>query len=157
MIVPRLFSQSSHRDLSNIKPQLINNDNDLFVSTPISTPLGAVNKTLKLSLKQPLITIEYQFNFDTAFFGSMKVGNITALPEAFDPDSLYFSACNGGNKQERFHLNADLTFSCATLFCNPLFYKSPMFDHLGKSGTGRRQLSKNIGQILSKRRGLEWQ
>lgn len=96
-------------DLSYIKPQLTHCKDYLFVSAPIITPLGKINKTLQISLNKALIEIKYQFAFDTSFFGSMKVGNITLLPESFDPSSLYFSSCNGGYDQEFFYLNGSST------------------------------------------------
>lgn len=68
------------------------------------TPLGEVSKELFISPYVDELKIVYHFNWPSTPIGSLRVGNITLNPEAFDRSSLFVETYNGGYSPDSFTL-----------------------------------------------------
>lgn len=79
-------------------------DGDWLISAKIPTPLGPVFKTIEISGRAPVLTLAYYFDWKRLPMGSLRLGNITLHPGAFDRASLYYAASNGGSAPETFPL-----------------------------------------------------
>ena len=72
------------------------------VTATFSTPIGPITKQVGINLNTTTVSIDYQFDWPLTPVGSLRLGNITINPEAFDAASLFFRTHNGGNKPETF-------------------------------------------------------
>lgn len=86
------------------------------VHASIPTPLGPIQKTVNIYKTSPMIDIRYQFPTEMFIPGSLRLGHITLMPEAFDMDALSFQTHNGGFDLEHHALknhsvNHGATFS----------------------------------------------
>ncbi len=69
----------------------------VHITADIETTLGMIQKTIEFELNSHRITVSYQgISFPLAN-GTFRCGHITLNPQAFDPESLYFQAKNGGH------------------------------------------------------------
>ena len=78
---------------------------DVFVHGRIETAKGAIEKTLRFAANEP--RIDFDLNFDWADWGkgSLRLGHITLLGDAFDTARLALTTQNGGHAVERFDLD----------------------------------------------------
>ncbi len=74
------------------------------VSGEITTSLGAVRKTIRVDDTRARLSCSYEFDWPQVPPGSLRVGHVTLLPEAFDRATLYYATHNGGRELERFPL-----------------------------------------------------
>jgi hypothetical protein len=72
------------------------------VTATFRTALGMLTKQISISPAQETVCIEYQFDWPTIPLGSLRLGNITINPEAFDAETLFFRTHNGGFAPETF-------------------------------------------------------
>jgi hypothetical protein len=79
-------------------------DGSVTLKGRIQTPLGPILKTMTFHGDTPRIDFAIEFQWESWGRGSLRLGHITLLPGAFDPDSLYFATTNGGFAAERFSL-----------------------------------------------------
>ncbi|MEI9990248.1 MAG: hypothetical protein WDM86_09435 [Rhizomicrobium sp.] len=77
---------------------------DVVVSGRIETPKGAIEKTLRFSASEPRIDFELTFHWPDWGKGSLRLGHVTLLDEAFDLSRLFLTTHNGGRAAERFDL-----------------------------------------------------
>lgn len=70
----------------------------------VATPSGPIVKTLTLHSDKPQIDYDILFDWDTWERGSLRLGNFTLMPDAFDIDDLSFRSHNGGTEAEEFPL-----------------------------------------------------
>jgi hypothetical protein len=70
----------------------------------IATPLGAIDKRLCFHSDAPRLDFDLTFHWDQWPRGSLRLGHITLLPDAFDAKHLMLTTHNGGLKAERFAL-----------------------------------------------------
>jgi hypothetical protein len=78
---------------------------DTIVSTCIETPKGPVEKTIRFCAGEPRVEFELVFHWSDWGKGSLRLGHITLLPDAFDWASLCLTTHNGGKESETFSLN----------------------------------------------------
>ncbi len=71
----------------------------------IPTPLGPIEKTLRFRANQPRVEFDIAFEWAEWGKGSLRVGHITLLPDAFDWRELALTTHNGGFSPERFALH----------------------------------------------------
>lgn len=83
-------------------------DGTVTVHGEIPTALGPVIKIMTFHAGQPRIDFQIEFRWDAFGRGALRLGHITLLPGAFDPESLSFSTTNGGGP-ERFALAGQTT------------------------------------------------
>ncbi|HEX3811050.1 MAG TPA: hypothetical protein VHW02_15250 [Rhizomicrobium sp.] len=81
---------------------------DRIVATTIATPRGPIEKTLRFCASQARVDFELAFHWDDWGRGSLRLGHITLLPDAFDWQKLTLTTHNGGKTPESFSL-ADAT------------------------------------------------
>jgi Glycosyl hydrolase family 57 len=78
---------------------------DTLVSARIDTPKGPIEKTLRFSHQEPRVDFDLAFHWDDWGKGSLRLGHITLLPDAFDWTKLSLTTHNGGKDPETFALN----------------------------------------------------
>ncbi len=77
---------------------------DVIVSGRIETPKGAIEKTLRFRGREPRIDFDLAFHWADWGKGSLRLGHVTFLDEAFDLSRLFLTTHNGGRAAERFDL-----------------------------------------------------
>ncbi len=80
-------------------------DADITVAARIDTPKGIIEKAIRIRGCEPCIDIELAFHWADWGKGSLRVGHITLLPEAFDWSRLSLTTHNGGKECETFLLD----------------------------------------------------
>ena len=61
-------------------------------------------KLIEIARDEPKVSVHYILPPMNGAAGTLRLGNITLLPEAIDDKSLYFETHNGGETPERFAL-----------------------------------------------------
>lgn len=74
------------------------------VSTTIATPLGPVDKALRIAPGAARVETEVTFHWPNWGKGSLRLAHVTLLPGAFDFAALSYAAHNGGWSPERLPL-----------------------------------------------------
>ncbi len=95
-------------DLSPGTLQLPDNLEDYPIRIPVqvgvTTDIGNLWKTMYIYQTLSRVDFLYHFRFRDISAASCRVGMMTILPEAFDPETLAYRTVNGGYKQESFPL-----------------------------------------------------
>ncbi|HEY4078890.1 MAG TPA: hypothetical protein VGM26_18320 [Rhizomicrobium sp.] len=78
-------------------------DGNATVHGEIATPLGPIIKIMTFHADEPRIDFDLEFQWQNWDRGSLRLGHITLLPQAFD-DGLSFATNNGGDVAEQFAL-----------------------------------------------------
>ncbi|MFT3811651.1 MAG: hypothetical protein QM698_17190 [Micropepsaceae bacterium] len=68
------------------------------------TPLGPVDKIIRVPAGAPRIEIEQTFHWPHWGKGSLRLGHVTLKPDAFETAELRYRTHNGGAAEETFHL-----------------------------------------------------
>jgi hypothetical protein len=76
----------------------------VVVSAMIATPLGPIEKTLRIPSGEARVETESVFHWPGWGKGSLRLAHVTLLPGAFDFAALSFATHNGGLMPERFPL-----------------------------------------------------
>jgi hypothetical protein len=79
-------------------------DGALTVHGEIPTPLGPIHKVMHFSATAPRVDLTIEFDWENWGRGSLRLGHITLLPDAFDKEKLVLSTNNGGHAAEHFSL-----------------------------------------------------
>ena len=79
-------------------------EGDTIVSTRIETPKGPIFKSLHFHAAEPKVDFALTFDWENWDRGSLRLGHITLLPDAFDWDGLFLTTHNGGKDCETFSL-----------------------------------------------------
>ena len=95
-------------DLEWCRAHLWNDGDDLLAFARIDTPKGLIEKTLRFHAREPRIDFDLTFHWEEWGKGSLRLGHLTLLPDAFDWDGLSLTTHNGGKDCETFDL-ADST------------------------------------------------
>lgn len=72
------------------------------VTATFATPFGAMTKQISIYPDECIVSIDYLLDWPVIPVGSLRLGNVTLNPEAFDPSSLTFRTHNGGYEPETF-------------------------------------------------------
>jgi hypothetical protein len=80
-------------------------DADVLVSGMIPTPLGPIEKHLCFHARESRVDFDLQFHWDELGKGSLRLGHVTLLPDAFDWRGLTLTTHNGGKESETFALH----------------------------------------------------
>lgn len=91
-------------DLEPAEPQVDEEDGALAVRGTIQTPLGPVHKVWRLFPAEQRLELEYELAWSELPHGSLRLGHVTLLPEAFERASLFYRTRNGGRADETFPL-----------------------------------------------------
>ena len=79
-------------------------EGDIIVSARIDTPKGPIHKSLRFHAAVSRVDFDLTFDWDVFDRGSLRLGHITLLPDAFDWDELFLTTHNGGKDCETFSL-----------------------------------------------------
>jgi hypothetical protein len=91
-------------DLNRVEPIVTEGANgDLCVTGSIETPLGAVVKTFRLD--GAAVELAYRLEWPEIPIASLRFGDITLHPDAFDRATLFYRTHNGGAEPETFPLD----------------------------------------------------
>jgi hypothetical protein len=77
---------------------------DTIAFARIDTSKGPIEKTLRFSASEPRVDFDLAFHWPDWGKGSLRLGHITLLPEAFDWSALSLTTHNGGKDPETFLL-----------------------------------------------------
>ena len=94
-------------DLLPVSPNIDIHEGMVRVRALIDTPLGKISKEWLIDEQTGRLGLRYETDFAEADTGSLRLGHITVVPEAFDPDSLFYRTHNGGRLPETFQLTRD--------------------------------------------------
>jgi hypothetical protein len=78
---------------------------DTVAQAVIETPRGPIIKTMRFSATEPRVDFDITFDWTDWGRGSLRLGHITLLPDAFDWKNLSLTTHNGGKHFETFSLN----------------------------------------------------
>ena len=92
-------------DLEWAETQLWRDGEDVLVTGTIATPLGPIRKSLRFWANQPRVEFDIAFEWAEWGKGSLRLGHITLLPDAFDWEALALTTHNGGFSPERLALH----------------------------------------------------
>jgi hypothetical protein len=79
-------------------------DGSNIIRGQINTPRGPILKTLTFHAKAPRVEFDLTFDWQDWGRGSLRLGHITLLPDAFDWQSLSLTTHNGGREAETYAL-----------------------------------------------------
>lgn len=77
---------------------------DVIASAMIETPRGPIEKILRFHAREPRVDFELTFHWQDWGRGSLRLGHITLLPDAFDWTKLSLTTHNGGKEAETYLL-----------------------------------------------------
>ncbi len=77
---------------------------DVVVLGRVETPKGAIEKTLRFHGSEPRIDFDLAFHWPDWGKGSLRLGHVTLLGDAFHIPRLFLTTQNGGHAVERFDL-----------------------------------------------------
>jgi hypothetical protein len=94
-------------DLENCEPATAWVNGQFEVSASIATSLGGIRKTWTFQTDSASVGLRYELNWPKPLLGSLRLGHVTLLPEAFARDSLFYATHNGGQGLESFKLSSE--------------------------------------------------
>jgi hypothetical protein len=83
-------------------------DGSVVVTARIETPKGPIWKTMRFHADARRIDFDLTFDWKDWDRGSLRLGHITLLPDAFDWDGLFLTTHNGGKDCETFPLKGQI-------------------------------------------------
>ena len=73
----------------------------------VDTAKGPIEKTLRFHAHEPRIDFDLIFHWEDWGKGSLRLGHLTLLPDAFDRIKLSLTTHNGGKDPETFSLHGE--------------------------------------------------
>jgi hypothetical protein len=93
-------------DLNHVDPAIGRDaDGALVVEASVRTEMGPVVKTIRVAPGEPSVELTYRFDWPEIPVGSLRLGDITLNPRAFDRATLVYRTRNGGRLPEDFPLD----------------------------------------------------
>lgn len=80
-------------------------DGAITITAEIETALGRVRKALTVSAEEPAVDYDYLLDWYEWGPGSLRLGNFTLMPQAFEAAQLAVRTHNGGPEAETFALD----------------------------------------------------
>jgi Glycosyl hydrolase family 57 len=103
-LIAEFVGRQKVTDLANVSPCIEERGSCVALGVQIETLLGTIDKELIIDTAAPSLTCRYALDWPRQELGTLRIGNFTILPNAVDPDTLYFETHNGGRRAERFVL-----------------------------------------------------
>ena len=94
-------------DLEWCKARVWRDGDDLLAHARVDTPKGPIEKTLRFHARKPRIDFDLTFHWTEWDKGSLRLGHLTLLPDAYDWNKLSLTTHNGGKDCERFSLHGE--------------------------------------------------
>ena len=79
-------------------------EGDAFASARVETPKGSIEKTMWFYATEPRVDFDVTIHWNDWGKGSLRLGHVTLLPDAFDWEKLSLTTHNGGKDCETFSL-----------------------------------------------------
>lgn len=95
--------RAKRTDLETVRPHLRHTATAIEISCDIVGFVVPIRKTVRLSRERAQLEIDYRFDWTGLRPSSLRLGHITALPDAFDRSSLFYATHNGGRDLEYHH------------------------------------------------------
>ena len=89
-------------DLSAVEPNIEETIKGITISGVLNTSLGQVYKKISIPNDRNDIKLDYFMDWNKVPVGSLRVGNLTLNPQAFDRRTLFYRTQNGGSRPETF-------------------------------------------------------
>jgi hypothetical protein len=121
-------------DLERVRPEVdVDRRGRLCALASVASELGPIEKAVRLHPAGGAVEIEWVLHWSELPLGSLRLGHVTLLPAAFDPQTLWYGTHNGGTELEVHRIGG------------------PAFDH-GAAVSGlvscRQGLGATEGQVL---------
>ena len=130
-------------------------DGETRVQGTIVTPLGPIVKTMRFHAGAPRVDFDVSFEWPLWGKGSLRLGHITLLPQAFDWDTLAFETHNGGVTTERFALAGETVDHGAPVsFLVSALCGLGMTEGWAELGDGRRKVRVEVDRETAPLLGL---
>jgi hypothetical protein len=94
-------------DLEWAESHVWHDGRDSLAFARVVTPKGPIEKTMRFHGHAPQIDFDLAFHWNDWGRGSLRLGHITFLPDAFDWDALSLTTHNGGKDFETFALGGE--------------------------------------------------
>lgn len=91
-------------DLNAVEPKVFETQDGLCIQASIPTPLGTIEKCWTIDDANGRLRLTQRFDFLEPVLGSLRLGHITLLHDAFDTNNLHYRTHNGGVDPESFPL-----------------------------------------------------
>ncbi|SLN38136.1 glycoside hydrolase family 57 [Oceanibacterium hippocampi] len=93
-------------DLTRVSPEFarVAGNDDIVIDARMATPLGIIEKRLIIGASAAVVNSFYTLHWREWPLGSLRIGNITLNPAAFEEETLAVTTHNGGETAERFAL-----------------------------------------------------
>jgi hypothetical protein len=91
-------------DLNAVEPKVFEIEDGLCIQASIHTPLGTIKKCWLIDDAKGRLRLTQSLNWAEPVLGSLRLGHITLLHDAFDTDILSYYSHNGGVDLESFRL-----------------------------------------------------
>lgn len=144
-------------DLNRVTPELgLLADGKPAATAVVPTELGEVVKTVVLDGDAHAVDIHYAIGWDEIPRGSLRLGYVTLLPEAFSAAQLWFATHNGGDAVTRFELadSADFDHGAPVSAIVSSRQGLGVTEGVVLIGDDRHALAIGVDQLLSKPLGL---
>jgi len=92
-------------DLEWAETTIAQSGDDVLVVGRIDTPLGPIKKVIRIHGNAPRVDFDITFQWNDWGKGSLRLGHVTLLPDAFDWRHLTLTTHNGGFAPETFALH----------------------------------------------------
>jgi Glycosyl hydrolase family 57 len=94
-------------DLERVQPAVgVDRCGRTCARASIATALGPIEKAVRLDPSAGTIEIEWVLRWSELPLGSLRLGHVTLLPEAFDRRTLWYATHNGGSELETQRIGA---------------------------------------------------
>jgi Glycosyl hydrolase family 57 len=105
-LISEFIGHPKWTDLIAAEPELATDSQTGDMTAKIALPLGDGDyfKTIQIARDQPFITVRYVLPHNSGAIGTLRIANLTLLPDAVDAASLYFETHNGGRAPDRIAL-----------------------------------------------------
>jgi hypothetical protein len=104
MVVLEAPGRPKVTDLNRVEPAVARDaDGALVAESTQTTELGPIVKTIRIA--GGAVELTYRFDWPELPVGSLRLGDVTLHPKAFDRASLFYRCHNGGAQSETFPLD----------------------------------------------------
>ena len=144
-------------DLSPVEPRVRADgpDGDIVVEADVATDLGVVRKTIRLRAGAARVDLDFQLEWPEIPVGSLRLGDVTLNPAAFDARSLFYRCHNGGRLPETFALrDAKVEHGAAVSFLVSASHALGVTEGVVELGDAQRVLRVEVDKTVSALVGL---
>jgi len=121
----------------------------------VATDLGVVRKTIRLRAGEARVDLDFRLDWPEIPVGSLRLGDITLNPAAFDARSLFYRCHNGGRLPETFALrDAKVEHGAAVSFLVSASHALGVTEGIVELGDAQRVLRVEVDKTVSALVGL---